>query len=296
VSASGAARIAPGYTLALGGGGGRGWAHIGVARALEEARLRPGRIVGTSMGAIVGAGIAAGWSTDAMQRMARQTAVYSLVGRRARFALFDPRPVLERLAEALGDPMIEDLPTPLAISSYDLVAGRPTAIISGRLVDAIERSMAVPFFFPPLRTRQEVWCDAGPWEAVPVSLARAWSDEPVIGVWVDVPKPALLARRPVAAFLRGASGRFGVGAAGDPLTARRYLALLAARWAEPVHEEAPDLLIRPRLGFVPAWDFTRVGPMAARGYRDAKSALAGAGLDRAATLASRPGEELAHVR
>jgi NTE family protein len=248
------------------------------------------------MGAIVGAGIAAGWSTDAMQRMARQTAVYSLVGRRARFALFDPRPVLERLAEALGDPMIEDLPTPLAISSYDLVAGRPTAILSGRLVDAIERSMAVPFFFPPLRTRQEVWCDAGPWEAVPVSLARAWSDEPVIGVWVDVPKPALLARRPVAAFLRGASGRFGVGAAGDPLTARRYLALLAARWAEPVHEEAPDLLIRPRLGFVPAWDFTRVGPMAARGYRDAKSALAGAGLDRATTLASRPEEELAHVR
>jgi predicted acylesterase/phospholipase RssA len=204
--------------------------------------------------------------------------------------------VLERLAEALGDPLIEDLPTPLAISSYDLVAGRPTAITSGRLVDAIERSMAVPFFFPPLRAGEEVWCDAGPWEAVPVSLARAWSDEPVIGVWVDVPKPAILARRPVAALLRGASGRFGVGAAGDPLTARRYLGLLAARWAEPVHEEPPDLLIRPRLGFVPAWDFTRVGPMAARGYRDAKGALAGAGLDRPATSANMTEEELAHVR
>jgi NTE family protein len=273
-------RIGPGYTLALGGGGGRGWAHIGVARALQEAGLQPGRIVGTSMGAIVGAGLAAGWSPAAMQRMARQTAVYRLVGRRARFALFDPRPVLERLAEALGDPLIEDLPTPLAVSAYDLVAGHATAITSGRLVDAIERSMAVPLFFPPLRTAQAVWCDAGPWEAVPVSLARAWSDEPVIGVWVDVPKPALLARRPVAALLRGASTRFGVGAAGDPLTARRYLALLAARWADPVHEEPPDLLIRPRLGFVPAWDFTRVGPMAARGYRDARTALERAGLSQ----------------
>lgn len=282
-------RIGPGYTLALGGGGGRGWAHIGVARALEEAGLRPGRIVGTSMGAIVGAGLAAGWSPDAMQRMARQTAVYRLVGRRARFALFDPRPVLERLAEALGDPMIEDLPTPLAISAYDLVAGRPTAITSGRLVDAIERSISVPLFFPPLCTREEVWCDAGPWEAVPVSLARAWSDEPVIGVWVDVPKPALLARRPVAALLRGASTRFGVGLPRDPLTARRYLALLAARWAEPVHEEPPDLLIRPRLGFVPAWDFTRVGPMAARGYRDARAALASAGIDRPDSQAATPG-------
>ena len=278
--------IGSGYTLALGGGGGRGWAHIGVARALEEAGLRPGRIVGTSMGAIVGAGVAAGWSPDAMQRMARQTAVYRLVGRRARFALFDPRPLLERLAEALGDPLIEELPTPLAVSAYDLVAGRPTAITSGRLVDAIERSMAVPFFFPPLCTSEEVWCDAGPWEAVPVSLARAWSTEPVIGVWVDVPKPALLARRPVAALLRRASTRFGVGLGGDPLTARRYLALLAARWAEPVHEEAPDLLIRPRLGFVPAWDFTRVGPMVARGYRDARATLAQAGVSGGVTSAA----------
>ena len=51
-----------GFTLALGGGGGRGWAHIGVARALDEARAPPGLVVGTSMGAIVGAGIAAGLS------------------------------------------------------------------------------------------------------------------------------------------------------------------------------------------------------------------------------------------
>ncbi|HYM52758.1 MAG TPA: patatin-like phospholipase family protein, partial [Candidatus Dormibacteraeota bacterium] len=159
-------RIGPGYTLALGGGGGRGWAHIGVARALEEAGLRPGRIVGTSMGAIIGAGLAAGWTPASMQRLASRTAVYRLVGRGARFALFDPRPLLEQLANALGDPQIEDLPTPLAISAYDLVAGRPTAITSGRLVDAIERSMAVPFFFPPLPAADAVWCDAGPWEAV----------------------------------------------------------------------------------------------------------------------------------
>jgi NTE family protein len=293
--APGLPRIGPGYTLALGGGGGRGWAHIGVARALEEAGLRPGRIVGTSMGAIVGAGLAAGWSPAAMERMARRTAVYRLVGRGARFALFDPRPLLERLAVTLGDPLIEELPTPLAISAYDLVAGRPTAITAGRLVDAIERSMAVPLFFPPLRAGEGVWCDAGPWEAVPVSLARAWSDEPVIGVWVDVPKPALLARRPLATLLRGTSARFGLGTAGDPLSARRYLALLAARWSEPVHEEPPDLLIRPRLGFVPAWDFARVGPMVARGYRDARSTLAQEGLFPAPAEPD-PEKELIHVR
>lgn len=292
-------RIGPGYTLALGGGGGRGWAHIGVIRALEEAGLRPERIVGTSMGAIIGAGLAAGWTPAAMERLARRTAVYRLVGRGARYALFDPRPLLERLADALGDPRIEDLPTPLAVSAYDLVAGRPTAITTGRLVDAIERSMAVPLFFPPTRTADGVWCDAGPWEAVPVSLARAWSSAPVIGVWVDVPKPALLAGRPVAGLLRRASDRFGVGDARDPLTARRYLALLAARWAEPVHEEPPDLLIRPRLGFVPAWDFTRVRQMVARGYRDAQATLAQAGLDppaAPAAPAAAPEEEMVHAR
>ena len=90
------------FTLALGGGGGRGWAHIGVARALDEAGLRPSLVVGTSMGAIVGAGLAAGFSPDVIERMARRTSFYRLVGRRARFAMFDPEPVLEALDAALG--------------------------------------------------------------------------------------------------------------------------------------------------------------------------------------------------
>ena len=58
--------IGSGFSLALGGGGGRGWAHIGVAQALDEAGLRPGLVVGTSIGAIVGAGIAAGMAPREM--------------------------------------------------------------------------------------------------------------------------------------------------------------------------------------------------------------------------------------
>jgi len=132
------------FTLALGGGGGRGWAHIGVARALDEAGLFPSRIVGTSMGAIVGAGIAAGVTPREMQRLAGEISVSRTIGRGARLALFDPRPVLERLRAILGDPMIEELPLPLAVSAFDLVAGQPAAITSGRLLDALERSIAVP--------------------------------------------------------------------------------------------------------------------------------------------------------
>ena len=154
--------LAHGFTLALGGGGARGYAHIGVARALAARGLHPDRIVGTSMGAIIGAGMAAGRSPDEIEAAARGMSVYRLVRRRGRMALFDPRPLLEWMAADLGDPRIEDLPTPLGITTFDLLTGRPRLITSGRLVDALAMSIAVPLFFPPCRDADGVWCDAGP--------------------------------------------------------------------------------------------------------------------------------------
>jgi len=168
---------------------------------------------------------------------------------------------------------------PLGITAFDLVRGRPRLITSGRLVDALEVSIAVPLFFPPRRDADGIWCDAGPWEGVPVTQARAWApDEPVIGVLADIPKPAFLASGIPAAVLRATSARLGTGTVAERLTARRYLGLLAARWAEPVVVEPPDLLIVPRLGFTNALQFGRIGPSAAIGERDARLALAGIGL------------------
>jgi predicted acylesterase/phospholipase RssA len=275
-----------GFTLALGGGGGRGWAHVGVARALEDHGLRPRRIVGTSMGAIIGAALAAGRTPDEIEEGGRRTSLYRHV-RRGRLALFDPLPLLERLAVDLGDPRIEDLPVPLGISTYDLVEGRPRLITSGRLIDALAMSIAVPLFFSPRHDADGIWCDAGPWEGVPVSLARAWApDEPVIGVLADIPKPAFLAGRWSSAVLRATSTRLGVGTPAERLTARRYLALLAARYADPVVVEPPDLLIAPRLGFTNALQFGRIGPSAAIGERDARLALARIGLAEASVHAA----------
>jgi len=266
--------IQPGFTLALGGGGARGWAHVGVWRAIEELGLRPGAVVGTSMGAIVAAGIAAGAGSDRIEAVARRTNVYRMVGKRARLALFDPRPLLDQMARELGDPLIEDLPTPLGIAAYDLVSGCPTLIRSGRLVDALARSIAVPLFFPPTVDGDAVWCDAGPWESVPVSLARQMSDAPVVGVYVDVAKPAFFASRLGARYLRAVAARLDSGPPAQRLTARRYLGLLLGRMAEPVVVEPADLLITPRLGrFMTALQFSRVGPMVERGYREALAAF-----------------------
>lgn len=263
-----------GFTLALGGGGARGYAHIGVARALEARGLRSARIVGTSMGAIIGAGMAAGRTPAQMEAAARGMSVYRLVRRPGRLALFDPRPLLEWMAADLGDPRIEELPTPLGITTFDLVTGRPRLITSGRLVDALAMSIAVPLFFPPRRDADGVWCDAGPWEGVPVSLARAWApDVPVIGVLADIPKLGIFAAPVSAAVLRGASARLGAGVPTDRLTARRYLALLAARWADPVTHDPPDVLIAPRLGWLSALQYSRAGEAAAIGERDAALVL-----------------------
>ena len=177
------ARFADGFTLALGGGGARGWVHVGVARALHERSLRPRRIVGTSMGAIVGAALAAGRTPDSIEADALRTPVHRLMARRGRFALFDPRLIMDLLARELGDPRIEDLPIPLGITAYDLVAGAPRLITRGRLVDARAISIAGPFCCPPRRDSAGGGCDAAgigpssgtlspPWCSA--SFARTW--------------------------------------------------------------------------------------------------------------------------
>jgi NTE family protein len=277
-----------GFTLALGGGGARGYAHIGVAQALEAHGLLPGRIVGTSMGAVVGAGLAAGRSAADILVAARRLSVYRLVRRRARLALFDPRPLVARLSDELGNPRIEDLPLPLGITAFDLVTGRPSLLTTGHLADALEASIAVPLFFPPRADANGVWSDAGPWEGIPVSLARSWApDEPIVGVFVDVPKPGFLSGRIGAPLLRGVSRRLGVTASGDRLSARRYLGLLTARWAEPVVSVPPYVLIAPRLGWMNALQFGHVDRAVAIGERDARLALATIGF-------TQVGQESAH--
>jgi NTE family protein len=271
--------LADGFTLALGGGGARGWAHIGVARALRSHRLRPTRIVGTSMGAIVGAGLAAGRTPEEIADAARRTPVYRHLRRPGRLALFDARPLLERTVAELGDPRIEELPIPLGITTYDLVAGRPRLVTSGPLLEALEVSIAVPFFLPPRRDLAGVWCDAGPWEGVPVTLSRAWDPaRPVVGVLADIPKPAFLASRIGASLLRRASSRLGSRVVGERLTARRYLSLLTLRWADPVVATPPDVLIVPPLGRMNALQFGRVDHAITVGERATADALATIGL------------------
>lgn len=267
--------LASGFTLALGGGGARGYAHLGVADVLAERHLVPGRIIGTSMGAVMGAGLAAGLSVDHIAAMAARIDLWRVAQKRVRLALFDVRPLLEQVVAEVGIARIEDLPIPFAAAAYDLVRGEHRLITTGLVADALIRSCAMNVIFSPVVDGEVVWADGGLWESVPISLARAWSPEPVVGVRVISPKPALFERGPVAWSLRSGARLLGTDARNGRLDARRYAALLGHAITHPVTHFPADLLISPRVGSVRWVRFGDVETPRRRGYVAARQALAG---------------------
>lgn len=161
--------------LALGGGGAKGFAHIGVLKALEEAGIRADVIAGTSVGALVGA-IHASGNLPQLEERACQISLtdipmllspaWSLKG------LFSGKNALELLSELVGVPNIEDLPVPFAAVSSDLNGARPVVLDRGDLRQAIRASISLPAVFTPVRLQDTLLVDGGVLEPVPVQCAR----------------------------------------------------------------------------------------------------------------------------
>lgn len=267
--------LTSGFSLALGGGGARGFAHLGVAEALAERGLVPGRIVGTSMGSVIGAGLAAGLTAERIVELATRFDPWRMARRPARLGVFDHRPLMEQIVAEVGHPRIEDLPIPFAAATYDLVSGRHELITSGLVSEALIRSCAISVVFSPVADGDAIWADAGVWEPVPISLARVLSSEPVVGVQVIAPKPGWFASSPIAWSLRAGARMLGTQARGERLGARRYAALLASRITVPVVDARADLLIVPNLRGVSWVRFGDVETPRRRGYQAARRALAG---------------------
>jgi NTE family protein len=171
--------------LVLGGGGSRGFAHIGVLRALAEIGVTIDHVGGSSMGAIMGAQVAAGWSADEM--LERNVAAWSrgqllelglptlslLRGRRA-------RRVLHRLFAGL---QIEDLWLEFFCTTVDLSAYALDVRRRGAVADWVGASSTVPGLWPPLVDDQgHLHVDGGLLDNVPTAVMRAGHAGPVIGV------------------------------------------------------------------------------------------------------------------
>jgi len=184
--------------LALGGGAARGWAHIGVIRALGEAGIRPDVICGTSMGALVGAACAAG-ELDAFEEWAVNLGLRDVIAH-LDFSLgsgfFKGEKLMGFFRGKFVDRDIEELAIPFAAVATSLHTGAEVWLRQGSTLDAIRASIAVPGLFTPVAFDGVILVDGGLVNPVPVSLARAMGAEIIIAV--DLCSD-LVGRRPAAA-------------------------------------------------------------------------------------------------
>ncbi len=171
--------------LALGGGAARGWAHIGVLKALAEAGIKPDIIAGTSIGAVVGACHSAG-HLDALEDFARELTRRRIFGyldfNFAGTALINGQKLCDRLERQLGDLNIEDLDPHFTAVATELGSGHEIWLSRGRLADAVRASYALPGIFRPVKINGRWLFDGALVNPIPVSVCRAHGARYVIAV------------------------------------------------------------------------------------------------------------------
>ena len=269
--------------LALGGGGGKGGAHLGVLAVLEELDVPIDVIAGTSVGAAVGVLYAAGFPLDQLERIFHAFALRRIATRDpTRMGLLGARKREALLRELLGDRTFADLRIPCAVTATDLVSGRVVVITEGPLVPAIMASTAIPGIFPPVVRGAELLVDGGVLNNVPVDVAEALGAQRVIAVQLAdaPPRFELLAPTPDTplARLMLAPRQFAI--------ANRALALLMAHATELRLAQHPNTLrLRPDVSHIATLDMTRP----AEGYRAGAAAARAAAADLLALRAWRLG-------
>jgi NTE family protein len=169
--------------LVLAGGGARGYAHIGVIKALMEAGVPFDRLGGTSMGAIIAAGLAAEWDLDELSARMRDAFVehsplsdftFPLI------ALLRGKQVSSLLHEHFGEMCIEELPKPFFCVSSDLTSGRIHVHRSGPLWRALRASVALPGILPPVTHHGHLLVDGGVMNNLPVDVMAKQAHGPII--------------------------------------------------------------------------------------------------------------------
>jgi NTE family protein len=171
--------------LALGSGVARGWAHIGVLRALERSGIKPQIVCGTSIGALVGSTYLAGYLDD-LENWARRVNKLRLSRmfdfQFGRGGLIAGRRIIESFPQEVRDRQIEDLPARFACVTTELGTGHEVWLQRGNLLDAVRASYALPGVFSPVRIDGRWLLDGALVNPVPVSVCRALGARLVIAV------------------------------------------------------------------------------------------------------------------
>jgi NTE family protein len=267
--------------LALGGGGSRGYAHIGVIRRLEEEGFRIRAVAGTSAGGIIAALFAAGRNLDELEEYLARLDQSRLFGRAAKegpglLGLSGAEKVLEEL---LGECTFDDLRIPCGVAATDVKSEREVVLNRGRVVDAVLATIALPGIFPPRQFKDHLLVDGGVIDPVPVTVARLLAPElPVVAVVLSphvdangglirlplpVAIPTPIVERITHMRLTQAFNIFlqALDIGGNKLTELRLLV------------EEPEVIIRPDVGHIGLLDTVDVHKVVRLGEKAATAAL-----------------------
>ena len=176
-------RKPPKIALVLGGGAARGFAHIGVIKALEAQGIFPDMIVGTSAGSVVGALYAAGNNGFELQKLAiqmeeGQVSDWSLPNR----GVFKGAALQDFINNAVQQRPLEKLKRPFAVVATDLHSGEMVVFRTGNTGMAVRASSTVPGVFQPVSINGRDYVDGGLVSPVPVSVARSLGADFIIAV------------------------------------------------------------------------------------------------------------------
>lgn len=262
--------------LVLSGGGARAYAHVGALRALREANCPIDFVGGSSMGAIVGAGYASGWSDEELDRRMRAAFVESNPISDYRLpvvALVKGSKVDNRLKEHFGERMIEDLPIPFFSVSTNLTQGAFRVHTEGLLREALRATIALPGILPPIVSDRQVLVDGAVLNNFPVDVMRDVHRGRIIGVDVAQAPEGLSPDEFIdpPGFFRWTSGH---GFKAPPPIANLLMRAATVSVNPNAHRNLTDLLIAPELPGIELRDWKKYDPAVEEGYESMKAALA----------------------
>lgn len=286
--------------LALGGGAARGWAHIGVLRALFNAGIKPDIVAGTSIGAVVGGCYVAG-HLDQLEDFARNLNKRRILGyldfNFSGTGLINGQRLCDRLEKYLGEQSIEALDKRYTAVATEIGSGHEVWLSRGRLVDAMRASYALPGVFKPVKIDGRWLFDGALVNPIPVTVCRALGARYVIAVNLNVdissrgttavdfgpaaPPPVYLEEDPEPVTAKNGVGMrhllqrqmLGKGEAvpGISTVMMDAFNITQDRIARSrLAGDPPDAMISPRLHGINLFDFHRAEELIDRGYAAAK--------------------------
>jgi len=163
--------------LVLGGGGARGYAHIGILKLLDELKIKPDFIAGTSMGAVIGAMYALGMTGKEIEEKSEELKIYKYIDFSiSRKGLIKGDKIFKLFKKLYNNKNFEDTKIPIYINAVDIDSGQEIIFSEGDLSLAVRASMSLPGIVKPIKVNDHVLVDGGVRNNIPIDIIKEKCD------------------------------------------------------------------------------------------------------------------------